>query len=178
MRQIETLHFRLSTTRPRPPVPPKKTPRPQRWCAARPKSTEKSPKGAPEQAWRRTRTTARHRRVTKAEPTSTSAAYSARNLPETAPDERRKLGSLKALINAVRDIPTVSSLRRWRPARQHEHDDPRAGLRAAQERCPHRPRSARVATQWPVAWLSHLEQRAERLAHHLLDHAGRWTVNR
>ena len=83
------------------------------------------------------------------------AAHPARNRPETAPDERGTSSSLKALINAVAEIPTVSSLHRWRPAQQHEHD-PRAGLRAAQARCPHRPRSARVATQW---WLSHLEQR-------------------
>ena len=123
-------------------------------CCARPNSTEK-PKGAPEQARPRTRTTARHRHVTKTEPTSTRAAHPARNRPETAPDERGTSSSLKALINAVAEIPTVSSLHRWRPAQQHEHD-PRAGLRAAQARCPHRPRSARVATQW---WLSHLEQR-------------------
>ena len=113
-------------------------------------------KRAPEQAGPRTRTTARHRHVTKTEPTSTRAAHPARNLPETAPDERGTSSSLKALINAVaKEIPTVSSLHRWRPAQQHEHD-PRAGLRAAQARFPHRPRSARVATQWR---LSYLEQR-------------------
>ena len=83
------------------------------------------------------------------------AAHPAQNRPETAPDERGTLSSLEALINAVAEIPTVSSLHRWRPAQQHEHD-PRAGLRAAQARCHHRPRSARVATQ---SWLSHLEQR-------------------
>jgi hypothetical protein len=123
-------------------------------CAVRDRNPPKKPKGAPEQAGPRTRTTARHRHVTKTEPTSTRAAHPARNRPETAPDERGTSSSLKALINAVAEIPTVSSLHRWRPAQQHEHD-PRAGLRAAQARCPHRPRSARVATQW---WLSHLEQ--------------------
>ena len=118
----------------------------------------KSPKGAPEQAGPRTRTTARHRHVTKTEPTSTRAAHPTRNRPETAPDERGTSNSLKALlINAVAEIPTTvsSSLHRRRPAQQHGHD-PRAGLRVAQARCPHRPRSARVATQW---WLSHLDQR-------------------
>ena len=49
----------------------------------------------------------------------------------------------------------VGDEQRRRPAQQHGHD-PRAGLRVAQARCPHRPRSARVATQW---WLSHLDQR-------------------
>ena len=121
----------------------------------RDRNPPKKPKGAPEQAGPRTRTTARHRHVTKTKPTSTRAAHPVRNRPDTAPDERGTSSSLKALINAVAEIPTVSSLHRWRPAQQHEHD-PRAGLRAAQARCPHRPRSARVATQW---WLSHLEQR-------------------
>ena len=124
-------------------------------CAVRDRNPPKRPKGAPAQAGARTRTTARHRRFPKTEPTSTRAAHPARNRPKTAPDERGTSSSLKALINAVAEIPTVSSLHRWRPAQQHEHD-PRAGLRAAQARCPHRPRSARVATQW---WLSHLEQR-------------------
>ena len=157
MRQIERGTYFFSTTRPRPPVPqyhPKKQPD-RGGCAVRDRNPPKKPKRSPEQAGPRTRTTARHRHVTKTEPTSTRAAHPARNRPETAPDERGTSSSLKALINAVAEIPTVSSLHRWRPAQQHEHD-PRAGLRAAQARCPHRPRSARVATQW---WLSHLEQR-------------------
>ena len=58
----------------------------------------------------RTRTTARHRHVTKTEPTSTRAAHPARNLPETAPDERGASSSMKTLVNAVADILTVSSL--------------------------------------------------------------------
>ena len=120
------------------------------------RNSPKSPKGAPEQAGPRTRTTARHWRVTKTEPTSTRAVHPARNRPETAPDERGTSNSLKALINAVAEIPTVSSLHRWRPAQEHHERDPRAGLRAAQARFPHRPRSARVATQWR---LSYLEQR-------------------
>ena len=154
LRQIERGTFFLCTTRPRPPVPPQKTPRPRRLCCARPKYTEKA-KRSPEQAGPRTRTTARHRCVAETEPISTRAAHPVRNRPDTTPDERGTSSSLKALINAVAKIPTVSSLHRWRPAQQHEHD-PRAGFRAAQARCPHQPRSARVATQW---WLSHLEQR-------------------
>ena len=120
----------------------------------------KSPEGAPEPAGARTRTTARHRRVTKIEPTSTRAAHPARNLPETAPDERGTSSSVKELINSVADIPSVSSLHCWRPAQHHGHD-PRAELRGTQARHPHRPRSSRVATPW---WLCHLKQRCW---HHL-----------
>ena len=116
-----------------------------------PKKPKRSPRaGGPENA-----NDGRHQHATETEPISTRAAHPVRNRPDTAPDERGTSSSLKALINAVAEIPTVSSLHRRRPAQQHEHD-PRAGLRAAQARCPHRPRSARVATQW---WLSHLEQR-------------------
>ena len=48
----------------------------------RDRNPPKSPKGAPEQAGPRMRTTARHRHVTKTEPTSTRAAHPARNRPE------------------------------------------------------------------------------------------------
>ena len=76
---------------------------------------KRSPPPPPEQqAGPRTRTTARHRHacrhVTETEPISTRAAHPARNRPETAPDERGTSGSLKALINAVAEIPAVSSL--------------------------------------------------------------------
>ena len=155
LRQIERGTYFLCTTRPRPPVPPQKTTRPRRLCCARPKSTEKAQKEPRAGGAENANDGKAPARPTKTEPTSTRAAHPARNRPETAPDERGTSSSLKALINAVAEIPTVSSLHRWRPAQQHEHD-PRAGLRAAQARCPHRPRSARVATQW---WLSHLEQR-------------------
>ena len=50
--QIETRHFRLSTTCPTPPIPPTKTPRPRRWRFARPKSTEKAQKEPPRQRGR------------------------------------------------------------------------------------------------------------------------------
>ena len=81
-------------------------------CAVRDRNPPKKPKGAPEQARPRTRTTARHRRFPKTEPTSTRAAHPARNHPKTTPDERGTSSSLKALINAVAEIPTVSSLHR------------------------------------------------------------------
>ena len=73
----------------------------------RDRNPPKSPEGAPEPAGPRTRTTARHRHVTKTEPTSTRAAHPVQNLPETAPDERGTSSSVKALVNAVADIPTL-----------------------------------------------------------------------
>ena len=121
----------------------------------RDRNSPKKPKRSPRAGGAENANDGKATHVTKTEPTSTRAAHPARNRPKTAPDERGTSSSLKTLINAVAEIPTVSSLHRWRPAQQHEHD-PRAGLRAEQARCPHRPRSARVATQW---WLSHLEQR-------------------
>ena len=138
-------------------------------CSVRDRNPPKKPQRSPREAGPRTRTTARHRHVTKTEPTSTRAAHPARNRPETAPDERGTSSSLKALINAVAvaEILTVSSLHRRRPAQQHGHG-PRAELRVAQARCPHRPRSARVATQW---WLSHLDQRGWPTIS-----SARWTV--
>ena len=45
--QIETRHFRLSTTCPTPPIPPTKTPRPRRWCFARPKPIGQAQKDPP-----------------------------------------------------------------------------------------------------------------------------------
>ena len=122
-----------------------------------PKKPRRSPRASGAE---NARTTARHRHVTKTEPTSTRAAHPANNLPETAPDECGTSSSVKALANAVANIPTVSSLHCWRPAQHHGHD-PRAELRGAQARCPHRPRSPRVATP---RWLCHLEQRG---LHHL-----------
>ena len=113
------------------------------------------PEGAPEPAKNENANDGKAPHVTKTEPTSTRAAHPVRKPPETAPDERGTSSSVKALINAVADIPTVSSLHRWRPAQHHGHD-PRAELRGAQALCPHRPRSVRVATPW---WLYHLEQR-------------------
>ena len=73
-----------------------------------------------EQAGPRARTTARHRQVTnKTESISTRAAHPIRNRPDTTPDERGTSSSLRALINAVAEIPTVSLLHRfWRPAQQ------------------------------------------------------------
>ena len=55
--------------------------------------------------------------VAETEPTSTRAAYPVRYIPETALDERGASSSVKALIMAVPEIPTVASLHRRRPRR-------------------------------------------------------------
>ena len=133
-----------------------------------PKKPKRS-KGAPEQAGPRTRTTARHRHVSKTEPTSTRAAHPARNHPKTTPDERGTSSSLKALINAVAEIPAVSSLHRSSLATSttaRARPESWASGRASTVPSP----ASLSARRNPVVTLS---PRTERLAHHLLDHAGR-----
>ena len=144
MRQIETRHIRLSTTRLDLQYHPKRHPD-RRGGTQRdrnpPKKPQRSPRAGGAEDANDGKAPARHQDGTDQHPRCVPRP----NRPETAPDERGTSGSLKALINAVAEIPTFSSLHRWRPAQHHERD-PRAGPRAAQARCPHRPRAARVAT--------------------------------
>ena len=166
MRQIETRHFRFSTTRPRPPAPPKKTPRPKRRSAARPKSTEKAPKEAPSRRGRE-----RERRQGTGLPQN-GADQHPRCAPRPKPPKDR--------TGRTRGVEFIEGIDKCRGG---DPDGLFASSLATGTTARARPESwasGRASTVPSPASLSArrnpvvaLSPRTERLAHHLLDHAGR-----
>ena len=166
MRQIERGTYFFCTTRPRPPVPPQKTTRPRRLCCARPKSTEKaqrSPRAGGAENANDGKAPARHQDGTDQHP---------RCAPRPKPSRDR--------TGRTRDVEFIEGIDKCRGG---DPDGLFASSLATSTTARARPESwasGRASTVPSPASLSArrnpvvaLSPRTERLAHHLLDHAGR-----
>ena len=166
MRQIERGTYFFSTTRPRPPVPPQKTTRPRRLCCARPKSAEKaqrSPRAGAAENANDGKALARHRDGTDQHP---------RCAPRPKPPRYR--------TGRTRDVEFIEGIDKCRGG---DPDGLFASSLATSTTARARPESwvsGRASTVPSPASLSArrnpvvaLSPRTGRLAHHLLDHAGR-----